>query len=58
VKQLRATGFLAGDERVALFITGTGLKYDPPIEDISRRPEGRTTGPGIGLEDDPPIPAR
>jgi threonine synthase len=30
-KRLRASGFLRGDERVALFITGMGIKYDPPI---------------------------
>jgi threonine synthase len=27
---LRASGFLQGDERVVLFCTGSGLKYDPP----------------------------
>jgi threonine synthase len=25
--KLRATGYLAGDERVVLFSTGTGIKY-------------------------------
>ena len=29
---LRANGFLRGDERVVLFNTGMGLKYDPPVE--------------------------
>jgi threonine synthase len=27
---LRRSGFLSGDERVVLFITGSGLKYPPP----------------------------
>jgi threonine synthase len=31
VEPLRASGFLGGDERVVLFSTGSGLKYDPPI---------------------------
>jgi threonine synthase len=30
-RTLRESGFLAGDERVVLFSTGMGLKYDPPI---------------------------
>ncbi|MBI3973342.1 MAG: threonine synthase [Chloroflexi bacterium] len=30
-KKLRAQGFLRGDERVALFDTGMGIKYDPPV---------------------------
>ncbi|MBI2755329.1 MAG: threonine synthase [Chloroflexi bacterium] len=30
-RRLRASGFLNGDERVALFITGMGIKYDPPL---------------------------
>lgn len=29
-KALRSNGFLRGDERVVLFDTGMGLKYDPP----------------------------
>ncbi|HEU0168643.1 MAG TPA: threonine synthase, partial [Chloroflexota bacterium] len=29
-RQLRQSGFLEGDERVVLLITGSGLKYDPP----------------------------
>jgi threonine synthase len=28
---LLKSGFLSGDERVVLFNTGTGLKYDPPV---------------------------
>jgi threonine synthase len=28
---LRASGFLRGDERVVLFVTGMGIKYDPPV---------------------------
>lgn len=31
-RHLRWRGWLRGDERVALFITGTGLKYAPPLE--------------------------
>jgi threonine synthase len=30
-RALRANGYLRGDERVALFCTGAGLKYDPPV---------------------------
>jgi threonine synthase len=30
-KVLRANGYLRGDERVVLFDTGMGLKYDPPV---------------------------
>jgi threonine synthase len=30
LRPLRASGFLQGDERVALFCTGMGIKYDPP----------------------------
>ncbi len=30
-RELRRTGWLHGDERVALFSTGMGLKYDPPL---------------------------
>jgi threonine synthase len=30
-RELRRSGFLRGDERVALFSTGMGLKYDPPL---------------------------
>jgi threonine synthase len=30
-RDLRRSGFMRGDERVALFSTGTGLKYDPPL---------------------------
>jgi len=28
---LLRSGFLSGDERIVLFNTGTGLKYDPPV---------------------------
>jgi threonine synthase len=31
ISHLVASGFLAGDERVVLFNTGTGLKYPPPV---------------------------
>lgn len=31
-QRLRANGFLHGDERVALFSTGMGLKYVPPLD--------------------------
>jgi len=30
IPHLRQSGFLAGDERVVIFNTGTGLKYPPP----------------------------
>ncbi len=30
-RALRRAGFLAGDERVVLFCTGMGIKYDPPV---------------------------
>ncbi len=30
-RELRRSGWLHGDERVVLFSTGTGLKYDPPL---------------------------
>ena len=30
-RRLRASGFIRGDERVALFSTGMGLKYDSPL---------------------------
>ena len=30
-RQLRASGWLAGDERMVLFCTGSGLKYPPPL---------------------------
>jgi threonine synthase len=30
LRPLQASGFLAGDERVVLFCTGMGIKYDPP----------------------------
>lgn len=29
---LRASGFLSGSERVVLFDTGMGIKYDPPVQ--------------------------
>ncbi len=32
LKKLRRDGFVRGDERVALFVTGMGIKYDPPVE--------------------------
>jgi threonine synthase len=28
---LNRSGFLSGDERIVLFNTGTGLKYDAPV---------------------------
>jgi threonine synthase len=31
-RQLRHSGFLDGHERVVLFCTGMGLKYDPPLQ--------------------------
>jgi threonine synthase len=39
LRSLRAKGFLAGKERVVLFCTGMGIKYDPPL--VRARP-GRT----------------
>jgi threonine synthase len=32
---LIGSGFLSGDERVVLFNTGTGLKYDPPVTPVA-----------------------
>jgi threonine synthase len=32
LRPLRASGFLHGQERVVLFCTGMGIKYDPPAE--------------------------
>jgi threonine synthase len=31
-RKLRDGGFLQGDEQVALFVTGMGIKYDPPLQ--------------------------
>jgi threonine synthase len=31
LRPLRERGFLQGDERVVLFCTGMGIKYDPPL---------------------------
>jgi threonine synthase len=31
LRPLQASGFLQGDERVVLFCTGMGIKYDPPL---------------------------
>ncbi len=38
VKKLRRDGVLRGDERVALFITGMGIKYEPPAGVIGLEP--------------------
>ena len=32
IRPLRQRGFLAGDEKVVLFITGMGLKYPSPTQ--------------------------
>jgi len=39
---LVASGFLAGDERVVLFNTGTGLKYPPPAREVGEIRTART----------------
>jgi threonine synthase len=41
-RQLRATGFLSGQERVVLFITGAGLKYPPPAAIASKLPQSES----------------
>ena len=34
LRPLRDSGFLEGTERVVLFATGMGIKYEPPLEGL------------------------
>jgi threonine synthase len=47
-QRLRAAGWIGADEEVVLFLTGSGLKYAPPIAVPVAAPVLDPRDPGVG----------